>query len=410
MRNFEHAVGSYYNDNEIKIVKKILRSGETLTRGPWVEKFENKFKDLIKCKYAVSTSSCGAALEITSAAINLKEGDEVICQSNNYWTAISHLLKKKVNIICCDINDQLGIDIQKLQKIITKKTKAIYLFHHGGNVTDVRTIRKLISPKIVIVEDCAHALGSKINKKYIGSEADIACFSFSTQKNISTFGEGGMIATNNKIYYEKIKTLKDSGIVGKFNKQNKSIIDSFKVAKSKYFMPLGDNLKKKIEYLENIGSNFKISAIESAVGLEQLKKLRSNNQHRNKIANYYNSVLTNSKYCSIIKNPKNIYNSHHLYSFFLNINVKQKNLLIHLLNKKNIFIKIRFSPINWYPVMRYNGCKVGGCKKCISLRNGEDIWLNKLFSLPISSKLTMNDARYVCRMFIKILNYVTKKI
>jgi dTDP-4-amino-4,6-dideoxygalactose transaminase len=219
-----------------------------------------------------------------------------------------------------------------------------------------------------------------------------------------------MIATNNKIYYEKIKTLKDSGIVGKFNKQNQSIIDSFKVAKSKYFMPLGDNLKKKIEYLENIGSNFKISAIESAVGLEQLKKLRSNNQHRNKIANYYNSVLTNSKYCSIIKNPKNIYNSYHLYSFFLNINVKQKNLLIHLLNKKNIFIKIRFSPINWYPVMRYNGCKVGGCKKCISLRNGEDIWLNKLFSLPISSKLTMNDARYVCRMFIKILNYVTTKI
>jgi len=60
--------------------------------------------------------------------------------------------------------------------------------------------------------------------------------------------------------------------------------------------------------------------------------------------------------------------------------------------------------------MRYNGCKVGGCKKCISLRNGEDIWLNKLFSLPISSKLTMNDARYVCRMFIKILNYVTTKI
>ena len=80
MRNFEHAVGSYYNNNEIKIVKKILRSGETLTRGPWVEKFEKKFKDLIKCKYAVSTSSCGAALEITSAAINLKEGDEVICQ------------------------------------------------------------------------------------------------------------------------------------------------------------------------------------------------------------------------------------------------------------------------------------------------------------------------------------------
>ena len=159
--------------------------------------------------------------------------------------------------------------------------------------------------------------------------------------------------------------------------------------------------------IENIGSNFRISAIESAVGIEQLKKLEKSNQHRNSIAKYYNSILSKNKYCEIISNSKNVYNCYHLYSFFLNINIKKKNLLISLLNKKNIFIKIRFSPINWYPSMRYNGCKIGGCKKCISLKNNENIWLNKLFGLPISSKLTMNDAKYVAREFLKTLDKIT---
>jgi perosamine synthetase len=407
MKNFEQSVGSYFDYNEINLVKKILKSGETLTRGLWVERFEKKFKNLIKCKYAVSTSSCGAALELSSMALNLKEGDDVICQSNSFWTAISHLLKRKVNIICCDINNKLSIDLDHLKKIVTKKTKAIYLFHHGGNVIDIKSIRKLVSNKVAIIEDCAHALGSKINGKYIGSESDIACFSFSTQKNISTFGEGGMISTNNKVYYEKIKKLKDSGIIGKILKRKKELINKSKITKSEYFMPLGDNLSNDLAKIENIGSNFRISAIESAVGIEQLKKLEKNNQHRNNIAKFYNSILSKNKLCEIIRNSKNVYNCYHLYSFFLNINIKKKNLLISLLNKKNIFIKIRFSPINWYPSMRYNGCKIGGCKKCISLKNNENIWLNKLFSLPISSRLTMNDAKYVAREFLETLDKIT---
>jgi len=117
--------------------------------------------------------------------------------------------------------------------------------------------------------------------------------------------------------------------------------------------------------------------------------------------------LSKNKFCEVISNEKNIYNCYHLYSFFLNINIKKKNLLISLLNKKNIFIKIRFSPINWYPSMRYNGCKVGGCKKCISQKNNENIWLNKLFSLPISSKLSMHDAKFVVNEFLKTLNRIT---
>jgi len=406
MKSFDYPVGSTFDNEEINIVKKILNSGETLTRGSWVDKFELEFKKLIKCQYAVSTSSCGAALEISSKILNLKEGDEVICQSNNFWTAISHLLAKKVKVICCDINEQLGIDSHKLKRLITKKTKAIYLFHHGGNVIDVKTIKKIISNKIPIVEDCAHALGSKINGKYVGFDADIACFSFSSHKNISTFGEGGMLTTNNKLYYKKIKLLKDTQIVGNYAEIKKKLINNSKIIKSQYFMPLGTNLKKNLLNFENIGANLKMSAIEAGVGIVQLKKLNNNNKHRNEIAKIYNDVLSKSKLCEIIKNPRNVYNSYHLYSFFLNLDIKKKNLLISLLNKKKIFCKIRFSPINWYPLMRYNGCKVGGCAKCISLKFGEDIWLNKLFSLPISVKLKIKDAKFIAKNFIKILEKI----
>jgi perosamine synthetase len=406
MKSFDYPVGSTFDNEEINIVKKILNSGETLTRGSWVDKFELEFKKLIKCQYAVSTSSCGAALEISSKILNLKEGDEVICQSNNFWTAISHLLAKKVKVICCDINEQLGIDSHKLKRLITKKTKAIYLFHHGGNVIDVKTIKKNISNKIPIVEDCAHALGSKINGKYVGFDADIACFSFSSHKNISTFGEGGMLTTNNKLYYKKIKLLKDTQIVGNYAEIKKKLINNSKIIKSQYFMPLGTNLKKNLLNFENIGANLKMSAIEAGVGIVQLKKLNNNNKHRNEIAKVYNDVLSKSKLCEIIKNPRNVYNSYHLYSFFLNLDIKKKNLLISLLNKKKIFCNIRFSPINWYPLMRYNGCKVGGCAKCISLKFGEDIWLNKLFSLPISARLKIKDAKFIAKNFIKILEKI----
>ena len=101
--------GSTFNNKETNFIKKILKSKKTLTRGKYVEIFENKLKKYIGCKYLLATSSGSSALELSSLALNLKKNDEVIVQSNSYWTAISHLLKIGVKIICCDIDKNLHI-------------------------------------------------------------------------------------------------------------------------------------------------------------------------------------------------------------------------------------------------------------------------------------------------------------
>ena len=404
--------GSTFDNKDIVLIKKILKSKQTLTRGRFVKKFENKLKKKIGCKYLLSTSSGSSALELSSLALNLKKNDEVIVQSNCYWTAFSHLIKIGVKIICCDIDNNLHINKNHLKNLINNKTKAIYIFHHGGMLNDVNSLRKNLSipKKIPIVEDCAHCIGSKINNKHAGYNSDVACFSFSTQKNISTLGEGGVITTNSKKILKRLEKLKDSNCVADEKILKKSIINQRKITKNSFFMPLGNNLKIKYNKMHSIGSNFRMSAVEAIVGLSQIDKLKINNLKRNKIAKIYDKILSKSKNCKIIKTPKNIYNSYHLYSFLIkNLDVKKKEKLLKLLNKVGIFCKIRFSPINWYPAMRYYGfcgCLKGGCKRCKNLKNVEHIWLNELFSLPISPYLTENDAKYIGNIFLRYLNRI----
>lgn len=406
MKKFVKNVGTFFDNYEFNSIKKILSSGDSLTRGKYIKIFEKKLKKKIGCKYLISTSSGSAALELTSMCLNLKQGDEVIVQSNSYWTAVSHLLKIGVKIICCDIDNTLQINIDHLKKLISKKTKAIYIFHHGGNVADVTKIKnKLKIPKnIAIIEDCAHCIGSKINNKHIGHNSLMACFSFSSQKNISTLGEGGAIATNSKTIFEKLSKLKDSNCVAIEEILKKPLISKDKITKIESFMPLGNNLNVKYKKLISVGSNFRMSAVEAIVGIAQMNKLSSNNSKRNKIAIIYNKIISKTKFCEIIKLKKNIYNSYHQYSFFIrNLNIKKKEELLKKLEKKGIECKIRFSPINWYPSLRLKGCKIGGCKKCNNLKNVENIWLNSLFSLPISPHISKHKAYKIANTFKKEL-------
>ena len=114
MKKFVKNVGTFFDNYEFNSIKKILSSGDSLTRGKYIKIFEKKLKKKIGCKYLISTSSGSAALELTSMCLNLKQGDEVIVQSNSYWTAVSHLLKIGVKIIWCDIDNTLQINIDHL--------------------------------------------------------------------------------------------------------------------------------------------------------------------------------------------------------------------------------------------------------------------------------------------------------
>ena len=140
----ELPVGTIFNHKEISAVKRVLKSGIPLTRGKDVFEFERKFANYIGAKYAVTTSSCGGALNIATKILNLKKGDNVICQANAFWVTINALLEKRIKVIPVDIDPKdLNIDSKKLEEKINKKTKAIFIVHFAGapvNIVEIKVM------------------------------------------------------------------------------------------------------------------------------------------------------------------------------------------------------------------------------------------------------------------------------
>ena len=195
-----------------------------LGQGAFVDKFEKKFKKFVGCKYAVSTSSGTTALHLACATIGLKEGDEVLVSSSTNMASVFSIIYCGAKPIPVDIskeNWQLKID--DLKKKITKKTKAImvvHLFGHSADMDPIISIAKKFNLKII--EDCAESLGVQYKGKTVGTIGDLAAFSFYSNKTI-TSGEGGMLTTNSKIFFEKAKKLKNLAY-GKKNKFQHELI------------------------------------------------------------------------------------------------------------------------------------------------------------------------------------------
>ena len=178
----EYPVGTIFGEEELAAIKRVFDSGAVLSRGSEIDIFEKEFAEYCGAKYAVAVSSCGAALHIATKLLELGEGDEVICQANAFWVTIVHLLERGVNIKCADIDAySLNINPETIEPLISKKTKAIYLVHHGGNPADLDSIYKIATKHgLSVVEDCAHATGAEFKGRKIGQDSEIACFSFST--------------------------------------------------------------------------------------------------------------------------------------------------------------------------------------------------------------------------------------
>ena len=411
----EDVVGSIFDQKENIEIRDLLKSKKILTRGDKILDFEKKVSKYCNAKFAVAVSSCGAALNLTSKILNLKKGDEVICQGNMFWAGINHLLEKQIKIKCADTDNNLNISIESLKRLVTRKTKAIYIMHHGGYPCDLDKIKKIVKKyEIPIVEDCAHSLGSIYKGNKIGFKSDLACFSFSTLKNITTLGEGGMILTNNKQFYNKAKALRTNFPIASFTKdESLQKIFGLNFKDFKKFTNIGNSWENKIISIEEIGSTYRMGEAQAAAGIKQLKKLNSFINRRRKIANIYNRFFL--KYPDLFERcqieNKNFKSSHHLYNFFVKKNsFFNRNQFANKLLENKIEIKIRFAPIHLNNIMRYHGCKPRNCKKCNGLPNLEYSWLHSQMSLPISPNKKINQIKSMLIIVEKIIKKFQKKI
>ena len=201
-----------YNHKILNQINKTLKKGYIFF-GDELNKFENNFVKKNKSKYGIAVGSGTDALLVSLKAINIKKGDEVITAANTAIPTISAIINSGATPRLVDVNDNYLIDINKIEKEINKRTKAIIPVHLYGQSCDMDKIIKLSKRyHLKIIEDCAQSQGAKYKNKYVGTFGDFGCFSFYPTKILGAYGDGGFILTNNFNYYKKIKRLRFYGI------------------------------------------------------------------------------------------------------------------------------------------------------------------------------------------------------
>ena len=273
----------YISQRDINSVNKVLKNGWISSDGPEVRKFESEFSKFIGRKYSVAVSSGTAALEIAIKALGIKKNDEVLIPN---FTIISNALavvKQQAKPVLVDCNlENWNIDINQLENKINKKTKAIIVTHIYSFANDMDKILKICRKNnIFVIEDAAEVIGLKYKNKKCGSFGDISTFSFYANKQITT-GEGGMISINKFDLYNKCKSLRNL-CFGKLNRFNH----------------------------EDIGWNYRMTNIQAALGLSQIKNINKIVKKKIMIGRQYYKNLKLNKNLTIlppfISYSKNIY-------------------------------------------------------------------------------------------------------
>lgn len=354
--------------SDLSVVNKILKSG-WLTHGKYTNLFENELVKFTGAKYSITLSSCTAALHLSCLAAGFKEGDEIIVPAQTH-TATAHAVEYTgAKVVFSDIETLSGnISYDKFIKKVTNKTKGLIVVHMAGYPCDLEKILNFCKrKKIKLIEDCAHALGSKIKNKHVGNFGISGCFSFYPTKQITT-GEGGALVTNSKKIYEKIKILKAFGI-------DKDITQR----------------KKPGEYdVKLLGLNYRMTDFQAALGYFQLKRYSSNLIRRHEIAKRYVYNLRKNKEIKLMPYSKDC-------SFFIfQIFTKKRDKLIELLKKKKIQFSIHYA--NALNEMSYYKKKYKLKNK--SFKNAVNYGLSSV-SLPVYPKLKNEEIDYICKIINK---------
>ena len=346
---------------ELKKIKDVLLSG-ILTHGPISKKFEEDFSKFTGLKLPLSTSSCTSSLYLAYKIIGLKEGDEFLVPAQTHVATVNAGKILGATPVFIDSDPSSGnIDINEIEKKITKKTKCLTIVHFLGKPVDIKKI-KLITDKykIKLIEDCALALGSKYYNKHVGFFSDFACFSFYPAKHITT-GDGGMLYCKNKKDYKRAKLLRGFGV-------NKSF---FERKIPGIYDVLDCQLKKLSKFLKIRKKNY----------LYLSKKIKDNSKLK----------LLN------IDSEKNLISSHYCLSFIVKgANRAKRNKYLNLLTKKGIGCSVYYPRVitdyTYYKKKNYHKMNYPNARK-IS---------NNSICIPVGPHVTLKNLKFISSEIKKI--------
>ena len=360
--------------DEIEEVVDTLKSG-WITTGPKVARFEKEVCEYVGCQYAAAAFSCTSALFLVLKALGIKEGHEVIVPTFTFASTAHVVVHCGATPVFVDIDSKtLQMDIAHVSRSIGPKTEAIIPVHYGGNPVEMKEVFSLAKKHdLFVIEDAAHAIGTKYQGRKIGSlESDATCFSFYATKNLAT-AEGGMTLTNDKELAGKVKKLTMYGIS-----------DSRDIWKNRY--------TKKGHWfydIEMIGYKANMTDINAALGLHQLKKLNVFNTIRKNRASFYKEKLKNTG-CDFMKVNDGNECVWHLFPLMLPKDINRDDFMVRL-RQKNIGTSVLFRPLHLHTAyQRLLNTKKG------DFPVSEDIF-NRLVNLPISPAITEEEVDYIAR-------------
>lgn len=362
------------DEEDIQAVVETLRS-DFLTTGPKVEEFEKCVADYVGAKYAVAISNGTAALHAACYAAGIGEGDEVITTPITFAASSNCVLYCGGKPVFADIDPvTYNIDPEDIKRKITGRTKAIVAVHYTGQPCDMDSIHEIAKEhNLIVIEDAAHALGAEYKGNKIGSMSDMTTFSYHPVKHITT-AEGGMIMTNNKELYDKLILFRTHGIT-----RDPKLLSR-------------DEGPWYYEQID-LGYNYRITDVQCALGISQMRRLDDFVAKRREIAKRYNKAFSENPNIVVPFQKEGCNNSYHLYV----IQVKKVNRrqVFEELRASGIGVNVHYVPVYTFPYYREHGYEAVTCK------HAEELYEN-IISIPMYPGLTLEEQEYVIEKIIEL--------
>lgn len=362
-----------YGAEEENAILETLRS-KWISMGPKTLELESLFSEEFGVKYSLGVSNCTAALHLACLAVNLKPGDEVICPSLTFVATANAIMYTGAKPVFCDIAsfDNLTLDYRKIREAVSPRTRAIMVMHYAGFPCDMDEILAVAKENnLIVIEDACHGPLSEYKGRKLGTIGDIGCFSFFSNKNIST-GEGGMIVTNNEKLYDRLKILRSHGMTTMSYQRAQGHATQYDVI--------------------DLGYNYRIDDMHSALAVAQLRKLRNDLEKRAIIREIYIDRLSKIKEVVIpFVGFKGFVSNYIFPTVLMESNREKREKIRNYLHGNGVQTSVHYPPVHKFSI--YSAMN-------FTLPVTEYVSDNEI-TLPMYASLTEDQISYICDLYRK---------
>lgn len=385
------------DDDDVAAVTEALTS-DWLTTGPRVEAFEEAVAQSAGVSHGVAVNSGTAALHCACSAAGLSEGDEAVVPALTFAATANAVRLCGAEVRFADIDPEtLGLSVEALEPKLTDQTRAVLPVDFAGHPCDWDGISALLQNReIVTIDDAAHALGATYKSRAVGSLADMTCFSFHPVKAI-TSAEGGMVVTNSADYASALKRLRNHGMV-------RSAAD-FKDQTEAYGG--GESADGPAPWYYEVhepGVNYRISDVQCALGLSQLKKLTGFIARRRELVQLYEAGFSGADLLHTPAEPKEGLSAWHLYVIRLNLDalLVSRRKIFDELRRHGLGVQVHYMPLHLHPYYRQRyGHQRGDFPHA-------EAYYDEAITLPLYPAMTNDDAERVVETVLDVLTAVKR--